>query len=137
MSVSVLHPDSLVIGSDQICELDGLAIDKSKNQLDAINQIKDMRGKTHFQNNAVCLYQNTKLLFKNSSKAKLKIRNLSDEEITNYVSIDKPWGCAGSYKFESLGKHLFSKVAGADNSIIGMNILPLLNFLHQKKLISL
>ena len=137
LSVSVLHPDALVIGSDQICELEGLAIDKSKNRSDAIEQIKMLQGKNHIQNNAVCLYQDTKLLFKNFSTAKLTIRNLSDKEIANYVDLDKSWGCAGSYKFESYGRHLFSKVEGSDHSIIGMNILPLLNFFHQHKLISL
>ena len=137
LSVSVLHPNALVIGSDQICELEGLAIDKSKNRSDAIKQIKMLQGKNHIQNNAVCLYQDTKLLFKNFSTAKLTIRNLSDKEIANYVDLDKSWGCAGSYKFESYGRHLFSKVEGSDHSIIGMNILPLLNFFHQHKLISL
>jgi septum formation protein len=137
LSVSILYPNSLVIGSDQICELDGLAIDKSKNRNDAIKQIKLLQGKTHIQNNAVCLYKGAKLLFKNSSKAKLTVRNLSDNEIANYVELDQSWGCAGSYKFESFGKHLFSKVNGSDNSIVGMNILPLVNFLHQQQLISL
>ena len=137
LSVSVFHPNSIVIGSDQICELEGFAIDKSTNRLDAINQIKALQGKTHIQNNAVCLYKKNKLLFKNSSQAKLTIRNLSDQEIINYVDLDQSWGCAGSYKFESFGKHLFSKVKGADNSIVGMDIVPLLNFLHQQKLISL
>lgn len=137
LSVSILHPNALVIGSDQICELEGLAIDKSKNRSDAIKQIKILQGKTHLQNNAVCLYQGKLLLFKNSSTAKLTIRNLTDKEIANYVDLDKSWGCAGSYKFESLGRHLFSKVEGSDHAIIGMNILPLLNFLHQHKLISL
>ncbi len=137
LSVSVLHPNSLVIGSDQICELEKRAIDKSRNRSDAIKQIKSLQGKTHIQNNAVCLYQGTKLLFKKSSKAKLTIRNLSDKEIANYVDLDKSWGCAGSYKFESLGKHLFAKVSGCDDSIVGMNILPLINFLHKQQLISL
>jgi septum formation protein len=137
LSVSVLYPDSLVIGSDQICELEGKAIDKSKDRIEAIKQLKLLQGKTHIQNNAVCLYSGSKLLFKNSSTAKLTVRNLSDKEIANYVDLDKSWGCAGSYKFESLGKHLFSKVIGADNSIIGMNMLPLISFLHQQKLISL
>ncbi len=137
LSVSLLNPNSLVIGSDQICELEGKGIDKSKNRGDAIKQIKLLQGKTHIQNNAVCLYSGSKLVFKNSSAAKLTLRNLSDKEIANYVDLDKSWGCAGSYKFESFGKHLFSKVTGADNSIVGMNILPLINFLHQQKLISL
>jgi len=137
LSVSIFYPNALVIGSDQICELEGCPINKSQNRLDAIDQIKVLQGKTHIQNNSVCLYQNKTLLFKNFSKAKLTMRNLNDKEITNYVGLDKSWGCAGSYKFESLGRHLFSRVEGSDHSIIGMNILPLLNFLYQHKFISL
>ncbi|MFT6346681.1 MAG: septum formation protein [Myxococcota bacterium] len=137
LSISVSRPNYLTIGSDQICELEGMAIDKSKDRNDAISQLKALQGKTHTQNNAVCLYRGKKLLFKNSSKAKLTVRNLSDKEIETYVDLDQSWGCAGSYKFESFGKHLFEKVQGSDNSIVGMNILPLLNFLHQQKLISI
>ncbi|MCE3254698.1 MAG: uncharacterized protein K0R25_192 [Rickettsiaceae bacterium] len=137
LSVSIDHPDSLVIGSDQICELEGLAIDKSKDRAQAIAQLRRLRSKTHIQNNAVCLYKSDKLLFKKLSKAKLAVRNLSDAEIENYVDLDQSWGSAGSYKFESFGKHLFSKVTGADNIIIGMNIVPVLNFLYQQKLITL
>jgi septum formation protein len=137
LSVSISNPSALTIGSDQICELAGISIDKSKDRQDAINQLALLEGETHIQNNAVCLYQGSKLLFKNSSKAKLTVRNLSNQEIETYVDLDQSWGCAGSYKFESFGKHLFEKVQGADNSIVGMNVLPLLNFLHQNKLISL
>ena len=137
LSISNKYPESLTIGSDQICEVEGLAINKSNNINEAIEQLKFLRNKTHIQNNAICLYQNTTLLFKHSSQASLTIRNLSDTEIINYVNLDRSWGCSGSYKFESLGKHLFSKVKGCDDSIIGMNILPLLNFLHQQKFIAL
>jgi septum formation protein len=137
LSISKDYPDFLVIGSDQICELNKKPIDKSLNKTSAISQLKMMRGKTHYQNNAACIYQGKKLIFKNYSKAKLTVRNLSDKEIANYVQIDKSWGCAGSYKFESLGKHLFSKVQGCDNAIVGIDILPIINFLHQQKLISL
>ena len=137
LSISVCYPDAYVIGSDQICEIEGLAIDKSKNRDEAIKQIELLSGKTHIQNNAVCLYQNKKLLFKNSSKAKLTMRNLKEKEIANYVDFDQSWGCAGSYKFESFAKHLFVKVSGCDNSIVGINVLPLINFLHQQQLISL
>ena len=136
LSISKLHPDALVIGSDQICELEGKAIDKSKDKADAIKQLKMLQGKTHIQNNALCLYQNSKLLFKNLSKARLTMRSLTQKEIESYVNLDQSWGCAGSYKFESYGKHLFEKVIGADNSIVGMNVLPMINFLHKQKLIS-
>ncbi len=137
LSVSIDHPQSLTIGSDQICEFAGLTIDKSNNHQEAVLQLKAMQGKTHYQNNAVCLYLGNKLLFKNYSQAKLTMRNLTDCEIENYVKSDQSWGCAGSYKFESLGKHLFSQVIGCDDLITGMDVLPLLHFLYQQNLISL
>jgi septum formation protein len=137
LSISVKYPYALFIGSDQICELENTAIDKSKNKNDAVFQLKTLSRKTHIQNNASCLYQEKNLLFTNISLAKLSMRDLTDNNIKNYVDTDKSWGCAGSYKFESLGKHLFSKVEGADNAIIGMDILPLLNFLHEQNYITL
>ena len=83
LSISLNYPDSITIGSDQICSIDGLVIDKSKNVSEAVAQLKLLRGKTHIQNNAVCLYRGKKLLFKNFSKAILTLRDLSDEQIVN------------------------------------------------------
>jgi septum formation protein len=137
LSISKKHPKALVIGSDQICQLKERAIDKSKNRQDAINQLKILQGQTHFQNNAVCLYRGADLLFENCSIAALTMRHLSDEKIINYVDAEKSWGCAGSYKFESLGRHLFSVVKGSDSSIVGMDMVPLLGFFHQNQFISL
>lgn len=62
---------------------------------------------------------------------------MSITEIENYVKIDRPWGCAGSYKYEALGKHLFEKISGDYYAILGLAIQPLLAFFHRKKLISI
>ncbi len=65
------------------------------------------------------------------------MRKLSTQEIESYVASDQPWGCAGSYKYESLGKHLFEKISGDYYSVLGLAVQPLLNFLHQKKLLKI
>lgn len=135
LSISKKYKDALVIGSDQICQLGKLTISKSNNKKEAIEQLRKMSGKIHYQNNAVCIYLNGKEIYSHFEKAKLKMRKLSTDEIKLYVNIDKSWGCAGSYKFESLGKHLFAKVEGNYEAILGMSIQPLLNYLYQKKLI--
>jgi septum formation protein len=135
LSISKKYKDALVIGSDQICQLGKLTISKSNNKKEAIEQLGKMSGKIHYQNNAVCIYLNGKEIYSHFEKAKLKMRKLSTDEIKLYVNIDKSWGCAGSYKFESLGKHLFAKVEGNYEAILGMSIQPLLNYLYQKKLI--
>jgi septum formation protein len=135
IAISKKNPKALVIGSDQICQMGKMVISKSKDKNQAIEQLKKMSGKIHYQNNAISLFLGGKEIFCHFEKAKLKMRKLSDAEIKSYVEIDKPWGCAGSYKFESLGKHLFCEVKGNYEAILGMSILPLLNFLHQKQLI--
>lgn len=137
ISVSVKNLDAYVIGSDQICSIDGYEISKSKDKKEAFLQLKKLSGKSHFQNNAVVVAYNGKIIFKNFTKAKLKMRNLSDLEIKNYIEKDQAWGSAGSYKYESLGKYLFHSINGNYHAILGFNIQPLLNFFYNKKLISI
>ncbi|MBP7709826.1 MAG: septum formation protein Maf [Rickettsiales bacterium] len=135
LSVSRKFTDAVVIGSDQACEFEEKEISKSKNALEAVKQLKKFSGKVHFQNNAVCVAKNGKVIFQNFSRVKLQMRKMDGKEIENYVKIDQPWGCAGSYKYESLGKHLFEKISGDYYSVLGLAIQPLVAFLHQKKLI--
>lgn len=137
LSVSKNNPNALIIGSDQICEIDKKAIDKSKNFEEACAQLKLLQGKTHYQNNAVVILKNGKVIFKKFTKVELKLRSLSDEEIASYVKSDKPWGSAGSYKYEGVAKHLFAKIKGDYYSILGLNIQDILNFLHKKKYIKI
>ena len=137
LSISDAFPDAYVIGSDQVCEFQKKEISKSKNSKEALEQLKKFNGKTHFQNNAVVVALNGKVVFKNFSRVELKMRKMIDAEIKLYVKIDKPWGCAGSYKYESLGKHLFEKISGDYFSVLGLAIQPLLAFLYRKKIISL
>jgi septum formation protein len=135
LSVSHLFPSSYVIGCDQVCEFEKKEISKSKNQREAISQLKKFNGKTHFQNNAVVVALNRKIIFKNFSLSKLEMRKMKIAEIEKYVQLEKPWGCAGSYQYESLGKHLFAKVYGDYFSILGIAIQPLLAFLYSQKII--
>ena len=65
----------------------------------------------------------------------MEMRKMTAKEIENYAKIDQPFGCAGSYKYESLGKHLFKKVSGDYYAVLGLAIQPLLSFLHQQKVI--
>jgi len=137
LSISKNSPNAYVIGSDQVCEFEEKSISKSKNFDEACAQLKKFNGKTHFQNNAVAIAFDGKIIFSKFSRVKLQMRQISAKQIVDYVKTDQSWGCAGSYKYESLGKHLFAKTLGDYYSILGIAIQPLLAFLHDKKLIQI
>jgi septum formation protein len=137
LSISEKFPDAYVIGSDQVCEFEEKEISKSNNAVEALSQLKKINGKIHYQNNAVAVALNGKIIFKKFSRVKLTMRKMAISEIESYVNCDQPWGCAGSYKYESLGKHLFEKISGDYYSVLGLAIQPLLNFFHQKKLLKI
>jgi len=137
LSISKNLRDVYVIGSDQVCEFEEKAISKSKNLAEALQQLKKFNGKNHFQNNGVAVAFNGKIIFKKFSRVSLRMRQMSQVEIEKYVELEKPFGCAGSYKYESLGKHLFEKVAGDYYSVLGLAIQPLLAFFHEKKIIQI
>jgi septum formation protein len=137
LSVSEKFRDAYVIGADQVCEFEEKEVFKSNNADEALTQLKKFNGKTHYQNNAVVVAFNGKIIFENFARVKLEMRKNSIKEIENYIKLDKPWGCAGSYKYESFGKYLFKEVSGDYFAILGLSIQPLLNFFCENKLISL
>ena len=137
LSLSVNLVDNYVIGSDQACEFNGQEISKSQNRQQAIEQLLKFSNNIHYQNNAVVVAKNSKIIFKNFTKVKLKMRNLTLKQIENYVDFDQSWGCAGSYKYELLGKHLFDEVDGDYFAVLGLNIQPLISFLHQQNIINI
>ena len=65
------------------------------------------------------------------------MRKLTLKQIQDYVVFEQSYGCAGSYKYESLGKHLFSNIKGDYYAVLGLSIQPLLNFLHQNIIITI
>jgi septum formation protein len=136
-SVSEKYPDSYVIGCDQVCEFENQQFSKSQNLSQAIDQLTKFNGNIHYQNNATVIIFNGKIIYKNFSRVTLKMRKLTSSQIENYVNLDKPIGCAGSYKYESQGKHLFEKINGDYFAILGLSIQPLINFLHSQKIINL
>ncbi len=135
--VSEKNLNSYVIGSDQICSINNLILHKPLNTVNAIKQLKLLSGKTHKQTSAICLYYKGNKLWSYSEEAKLTMHKLNISEIKNYISLDKPFQSCGSYKFESNGHHLFSKVTGDSYIIQGFPLISLLEQLRKYKLYSL
>jgi len=128
--LSLKYPEAIVIGGDQICEFDNRAINKPKNQAQAVQKLTLINGKIHKQHNAVALYKNGDLIIADYNYATLQMKKLSKKQIADYVKKDNPVACAGSYKFESLGKNLFENFTGDLNSILGFNIKNILQYVR-------
>lgn len=125
------HPDALIIGSDQVAECDGRTLGKPGNRKRAFEQLKSFAGRQ------VNFHTGISLLDTRSGKQRTEVeaftvyfRRLSDRQIENYIALDKPFDCAGSFKVEGLGITLFEKMEGTDiNSLIGLPLIRLVDLL--------
>ena len=126
-----LNPQTALVGGDQLVHFEGEIIGKSKNFETAFAQLKKMRGKTHELITSVTLHSQTETRHVNHITV-LKMKNLSDVEIENYLLRDQPYDCAGSYKIENLGITLFSDIQCSDFSAIqGIPLIWLSNQLKE------
>ncbi|MES2584860.1 MAG: Maf family nucleotide pyrophosphatase [Pseudomonadota bacterium] len=124
-AVAERFPDCVVIGSDQVADLDGLALGKPGNHERAVAQLRQMRGKTVIFQTAVavvCLATG----FSRQSMAPVKVlfRALDDVEIENYLRLEQPYDCAGSAKSEGLGIALLDAIHSDDpTALVGLPLI--------------
>ncbi len=122
--------ESLVIGSDQLVDLDRTVLGKPGSVSAAVDQLMSMSGKTHRLVTAVCVScrgQN----FEFTNVTTLTMRTLTRDEATRYVERDQPIDCAGSYRIESLGIALFERIDTSDfTSIMGLPLIQLSSVLR-------
>ena len=124
-AVATKHQGAVVIGSDQVATLDGAILDKPGTAAAAHAQLQRLQGQEHQLLTAVAIVHPGGLCeFLDATF--LRMRPLTTAEIERYVAADQPLDCAGSYKIESLGVALFSRVQGEDQTAIqGLPLLRL------------
>jgi len=130
-SVGAAHPDAVVIGSDQIAEIDGDALDKPGTPERAVAQLARLAGRAHHLHTAVALHHaasgRTEVA---RDEHELVMRHLDRAALEDYVRRDAPLDCAGSYRIESLGVALFERVEGDDPTAIeGLPLMRLVTML--------
>ncbi|WP_353138879.1 Maf family nucleotide pyrophosphatase [Limnohabitans sp.] len=124
-AVAILHPNAVVIGSDQVADLNGEPLGKPGNHARAVLQLQRMRGQTVvFQTavSVVCVASN----FEQTELAQIKVRfrDLSDIEIEAYLRAEEPYDCAGSAKSEGLGIALLDAIDSDDpTALIGLPMI--------------
>jgi len=132
-AVALKYPEAVVIGSDQVADLEGIPLGKPGNHANAILQLQRMRGKTVIFQTAlsvVCIatgYERTDL-----AEVKVKFRDLSDAEIESYLRAEEPYDCAGSAKSEGLGIALLDAIDNDDPSaLIGLPLIRTCQMLRE------
>ncbi len=131
LAVSENRPNSLIIGSDQVCYFKGKIFGKTGSYEGSFAQLKILQGSPHELITSYVIINNEKRIF-NTVKTTLYMRDLDDLQIKNYLSTDNPIDCAGSYKLEKKGISLFSKIETPDHTaIIGLPLIGLGNDLKK------
>ena len=127
--------DIFIIGSDQMAVVDGKKLDKPGSHGKAIQQLKSMRGKTHYLITAVAVVKisrHTRSIHSRTVTAKIEMRNFTKAEMLATLKADKPYDCAGSYKLEKSGLQLVEEVQVSDASaIIGLPLIATYDLLRK------
>lgn len=129
--VSAKFPDNMVIGCDQVLELEGKILSKPKSPEDALAQLTRMRGKRHMLLSAAVIYRGAEPIWRHVGQVRLQMKTCSDAYLSDYVS--RNWHsiqhAVGAYKLEEEGVRLFSMIEGSYFNVLGLPLVELLNYL--------
>lgn len=132
-AVAQRHPEAVVIGSDQVADLAGQALGKPGEHARAVQQLRQMRGKTVIFQTAlavVCLRTGFEQV--DLAEVRVVFRDLSDEDIEAYLQAEKPYDCAGSAKSEGLGIALLASIDNDDpTALVGLPLIRTCRLLRQ------
>lgn len=124
-AVAAQHPECVVIGSDQVADLDGEALGKPGNHARAVAQLQRMRGQTViFQTAVAVVCQASEFAQSELAQVKVQFRDLSDDQIERYLLAERPYDCAGSAKSEGLGIALLARIDNDDpTALVGLPLI--------------
>ena len=122
--LSMKKTDEIVLGADSVIDLDGELISKPDNRGEAMEILRKLNGKSHFLISSVCVSKNGSMIWNHTDKAKLSMKNLSDEELKNYLSKipDETLYAYNVYQIEGEGRSLFASIEGDEDTIMGLPV---------------
>ena len=135
VKVSNKYPDHLVLGADSVISLNLKLINKPKSREEAYNILKLLNGNKHYLISSVCISKNGAMIWNYTDKSELKMKNLSDIELKNYLSEIKTeiLLAYGVYQIEAGGLNLFEYIKGDKDSIMGLPIKQIKGYIDNYK----
>ena len=122
--VSLKKTNEIVLGADSVIDLNGELISKPETREEAMTILKKLNGKSHYLISSVCLSKNGSMIWNYTDKAMLTMKNLSNKELTNYLSKipDETLYAYNVYQIEGEGRNLFANIIGDEDTIMGLPV---------------
>ena len=130
--VSIKEIDEIVLGADSVIDLDGELISKPENREEAMKILKKLNGRSHFLISSVCLSKNGSMIWNYTDKAILTMKKFSNENLKKYLSkiSDENLYAYNVYQIEGEGRNLFERIEGDENTIMGLPINKIKQYLN-------
>jgi septum formation protein len=124
--------DEIVLGADSVIDLEGKIISKPNNRTEALEILKKMNGKTHQLISSVCISRGGSMIWNYTDKATLTMKNMTFLELENYLKkiSDKNLYAYNVYQIEGEGRNLFSKIKGDEDTIMGLPVKKIKEYLN-------
>jgi septum formation protein len=129
--VSLSQKNLMVLGADSVIDLDGELISKPESREEALMILKKLNGKKHNLISSVCISKNGSMIWNYTDKAELTMKNFSEDDLKNYLSkiSDEALYAYNVYQIEGEGRSLFSDISGDENSIMGLPVSKIKEYL--------
>ena len=135
IKVSNKYPELLVLGADSVISLNNKLINKPKSREEALKILQELNNTKHYLISSVCFSKNGSMIWNHSDTSELKMKNFSVEELENYLGKIKTETLLayGVYQIEANGLDLFEYIEGDKDSIMGLPIKQIINYIKQYK----
>ncbi len=135
LKVSNKNPDRIVLGADSVVSLNNELINKPKSREEAFSILKKLNNSIHYLISSVCISKNGSMIWNHSDSSELKMKNLSDDMLAKYLKKIKTETLLayGVYQIEADGLELFEYVKGDRDSIMGLPVKEIINYINNLK----
>tara|TARA_Y100000817_G_scaffold306224_1_gene291203 strand:- start:2888 stop:3472 length:585 start_codon:yes stop_codon:yes gene_type:complete len=133
LKISNNKPDRIVLGADSVISLNNDLINKPKSRKEAFHILKKLNNSKHFLISSVCISKNGAMIWNHSDSSELKMKNLTDDELSSYLAKieTKTLLAYGVYQIEADGMELFEYIKGDKDSIMGLPVKQIINYIKQ------